>query len=157
MSNQGGLTPRGGPRGSQSEGRFDWGEIGRAAVLIIAAAAVVMWTVPLIGALLNETGSTSPMAGNEVYRWAIWAVAWVVTIWQGQVLIKKVGDRIIDDMLAVSIIAAIVLLVLKLFSAVAYVPVGSEGQNLAVLTFIDLGGALMLVVVAMIGARINRY
>ncbi len=72
-------------------------------------------------------------------------------------MIRQVHERIIDDMLVTSVIAAVVLIIVKFIVWIAYEPVGSEGQPLFAITGIDAGGALMLIVVAMIGARANRY
>lgn len=72
-------------------------------------------------------------------------------------MIREVHERIIDDMLVTSAIAAVALIIFKFVIWIAYEPIGSEGQRLFAITGIDAGGALMLIVVAMIGARANRY
>jgi hypothetical protein len=139
------------------ESRFDWGAIGRASLIIIGVTAVFGLVVPVVGAMAIADWDTLKVSGNEIYRWAYWAIAWGLTVWQGSWMIRHVHERIIDDMLVTSVIAAIVLIIVKVVVWIAYEPTGSEGQRLFAVTGIDAGGALMLVVVAMIGARINRY
>jgi hypothetical protein len=72
-------------------------------------------------------------------------------------MIRHVGDRIIDDMLVTSIFAAITLIIVKCIVWLVFEPIGAVGQQLLPITAIDAAGGLMLVVMALVGARINRY
>jgi hypothetical protein len=139
------------------EPRFDWPAIFRVVGIIVGGAAAVGFVAPLAITPAFKLYNTGIVAGNEIYQWAYWVVAWGLTIWQGAWMLRRVGDKIIDDMLVVSLIAAPVLVVIKLIIALAYLPVGSEGQPLTILTGIDAGGALMLIVIALVAARINKY
>lgn len=137
--------------------RFDRGAILRASAIIIGGAAVFGLAVPIIGALAVSSWDTLKVSGNEIYRWAYWAIAWALTVWQGSWMLRKVHDRIIDDMIVTAALSAILLLVVKFIVWIAYEPISSDGVYLFAITPIDVGGALMLVVVALIGARANRY
>jgi hypothetical protein len=139
------------------EARFDWSAIGRASLIIVGVTAVFGLIVPALGAVAVAGWDTLKVSGNEIYRWAYWAVAWGLTVWQGAWMIRQVHERIIDDMLVTSVIAAVFLIIVKFIVWIFYEPIGSEGQRLFAITGIDAGGALMLIVVAMIGARANRY
>ncbi len=139
------------------ESRFDWGAIGRVSLIIIGVTVVFGFAVPVLGAVAVAGWDTLKVSGNEIYRWAYWAIAWALTIWQGSWMLREVHERIIDDMLVTSVIAAVVLVIFKVIIWFVYEPIGSEGQPLFPITGIDAGGALMLIVVAMIGARANRY
>jgi hypothetical protein len=139
------------------EPRFDRAAIIRAAAIIIGGAAIFGLVVPVVGALAVGPWDTLKVSGNEIYRWAYWAIAWALTIWQGSWMIRHVHERIIDDMIVTSVVAAIVLMIVKFIVWIAYEPLNSEGARLFAVTSIDVGGALMLVVVALVGARINRY
>jgi hypothetical protein len=139
------------------EHRFDWGAILRASGIIIGIATVYAFVVPIAGAFADGDGpiSTGTVAANQIYRWLFWALAWGVTIWQGAWMIRQVHDRIIDDMLVTAVIVGVVLLIVKIVVWAIYI-VGSE-QDIFPITGIDAAGALTLVVVALIGARANRY
>ncbi|HEC24264.1 MAG TPA: hypothetical protein ENI95_15255 [Chloroflexi bacterium] len=139
------------------EARFDWGAIARASAIIVGVVTAFALIVPVAGALAVGPWDTLKISGSEIYNWAYWAIAWALTIWQGAWMIRRVHERIIDDMLVTSVIAAIALIVVKFVVWILYEPVNEEGQRLFAVTAIDAGGALMLIVVALIGARINRY
>jgi hypothetical protein len=138
------------------EPRFDWSAIFRVVAIVVAGAGVIGFAVPPIATLAFGLYNTGIAAGNEIYQWIYWAAAWGLTIWQGAWMLRRVGDKIIDDMLVMSMIAAAVLVLLKIVINFIYLPVSSDGQSF-ILSGIDAGGALMLIVVALIGARINRY
>lgn len=138
------------------EPRFDWPAIFRVAGIIVAGAAAAGFIVPPAITLALGLYDTGIVAGNEIYHWFFWIVAWGLTVWQASWMLRRVGDKIIDDMLVVSMIAAAALVVVKLVIAFAYQPIGSDGQPF-VLSGIDAGGALMVIVVALVGARINKY
>ena len=72
-------------------------------------------------------------------------------------MLRTVGDRIIDDMLVTSIIVAILLLIVKIIVWLAYEPTGPSGDALLPITGLDAGAALVLLVVALIAARTNRF
>lgn len=139
------------------EHRFDWGAILRASGIIIVIAAVYAFVIPIAGAFADGDGpiSTGTVAANQIYRWLFWGLAWGVTIWQGAWMIREVHDRIIDDMLVTAVIAGVVLLIIKIVVWAIYI-VGTD-QDIFPITGIDAAGALMLVVIALIGARANRY
>lgn len=139
------------------EPRFDWPAIFRVVGIVVAGAAIAGFAIPPVATLALGLVNTGIAAGNEIYRWVYWVIAWVLTLWQGAWMLRRVGDKIIDDMLVMSMIAAVALVVIKFIIALVYVPLGSDGQPLTILTGIDAGGALMLIVVALVGARINRY
>lgn len=139
------------------EPRFDWQAIFRVVGIIVGGTAVFGLAVPPLVTLAFGLVNTGITAGNEIFQWLFWIVAWGLTIWQGAWMLRRVGDKIIDDMLVVSLIAAPTLVVIKMIIALAYQPVNSDGQLLTILTAIDAGGALMLIVVALVGARVNKY
>jgi len=139
------------------EPRFDWQAIFRVVGIIVGGAAVFGLAVPPLVTLAFGLVNTGIAAGNEIFQWLFWIVAWGLTIWQGAWMLRRVGDKIIDDMLVVSLIAAPTLVVIKMIIALVYQPVNSDGQLLTILTAIDAGGALMLIVVALVGARVNKY
>ncbi len=139
------------------EPRFNWSAIFRVVAIVVGGAAIIGFVVPPVATLAFKLYHTGIVAGNEIYQWAYWVVAWALTIWQGSWMLRRVGDKIIDDMLVMSMIAAPTLVVIKLVIAFVYQPLGSDGQPLAILSFIDAAGALVLIVVALVGARINKY
>lgn len=139
------------------EPRFDWSAILQATAIIVGVTAVIGFVVPIVGTLALDLNNTGRVSGNQIYRWGYWAVSWALTIWQGAWMVRKVHERIIDDMLVTSVIAAVVLFIIKIIIAFVYEPVGRDGQLLSVVTSVDAGGALILVMVALIGARTNRY
>ena len=141
----------------EDEPRFDWPAIGRASAIIVAGAAAFGLIVPVVGALAVESWNTQNISGHEIYRWVYWAIAWGLTIWQGAWMLREVHERIIDDMLVTSVIVAVVLLVVKVIIALIYWPIDSDGNSIFLITAIDAGGALMLVIVALVGARVNKY
>jgi len=136
-----------------NEPRFDVPAIARAAAVIIGATAVFGFAVPaLITVLFDPTSSsTSPAASSVIFTWAFWGVSWGLTVWQGAWMLRDVGhDRILDDVLVLAVICAIVLLIVKIMIALVY-----EAES--VFTGFDVGGALVLLVVALVGARANRF
>ena len=139
------------------EPRFDWPAILRVTGIVVGGPAVVGFVIPPVATLAFGLYNTGIVAGNEIYQWFFWVVAWALTFWQGSWMLRRVGDKIIDDMLVVSMIAAVILLIIKIVIGIAYMPISSDGQTVSLVTGIDAGGALMLVVVALIGARINKY
>lgn len=139
------------------EARFDWSEIFRSVAIIVVITAIYGFAVPVIITFISKGNNTGPAAGNELYRWGFWAIAWGLTIWRGSVMLKQVHDRIIDDMLVMSVVIAILLMVIKFIIALVYVPLKDNGTQQALITSIDAGGALVLLVVALVGARINKY
>lgn len=141
---------------------LNWRAIFRAAGIIIGGATLFGIAIPLIGALIGEAvGGTGPLntrviSGHEIYRWLYWAVAWGLTFWQGQWMLRTVGKQNINDMLVTAVIAAVALLIVKFVVWLAYDPINS-GQRLFAITAIDAAGALALLIVAFIAARINAY
>jgi hypothetical protein len=141
------------------ENRFDWGAIARATGIVVGITTAYALIIPIVGAFIDGNGplTTSTISGHEIYRWLYWGLAWGLIIWQASWMIRNVGDRIIDDMLVTSVFVAITLLIVKVITSIIYAPVDSDGQNLFLIGGIDAAGALMVFVVALIGARINRY
>jgi len=139
------------------EPRFDWPALLRVTGIVVGGPAVFGLVIPLAVTPLFKLYNTGVVAGNEIYQWFFWIIAWGLTIWQGSWMLRRVGDKIIDDMLVMSMIAAVALIIVKIIISIAYVPINSTGAGLPIVTAIDAGGALMLIVVALVGARINRY
>jgi hypothetical protein len=139
------------------EARFDWAAILRTTAIIVGITAVFGFAVPAGLTVALRLYNTGRVAGHELYRWAFWAVAWGLTVWQGAVMIRRVHERIVDDMLVASVVCAVLLLIVKFVIALVYVPISSEGALLPLITSIDAVGAVALFVVALIAARINRY
>jgi hypothetical protein len=134
------------------EPRFDWPAIFRVVGIVVAGAAAVGFIVPPVATLAFKLYNTGVAADNEIYQVVYWVVAWGLTIWQGSWMLRRVGDKIIDDMLVMSIIAAPTLMLLKIIINLIYVPIES-----GILGAIDAGGALLLIVAALVGARVNKY
>jgi hypothetical protein len=141
------------------EGRFDWRAIARVCGIIIGIVTVFALATPIGGAYIDGNGPIGPftVAGNVIYRWLFWAIAWGLTIWQSGWMLREVGERIVDDMLVTSIIVAVVLMILKVVVWLIYAPVFEDGSPQLPITGIDAAGGLMLIVIALIGARMNRY
>lgn len=118
--------------------------------MICGGAALVGFAVPLIATPLLKLYNTGVVAGNEIYIISFWLVAWALTVVQGVWMLKHVGDKIIDDMLVTAIICALVLVVVRFIIWIVYEPPSP-------FTGLDAGGALLLIVVALIAARANRY
>ena len=144
---------------------YDWPAITRAAAFIVVITGAFGLIVPVAGALAVGPWDTLKISGSEIYRFAYWAIAWGLTIWQGQWMLNEVGhDKIINDMLVTAAIVAVVLVVIKFIVWIVYQPINYDPAtynpaNLDyqfAITAIDAGGALLLVVVALIGARINQ-
>jgi hypothetical protein len=135
------------------EPRFDIPAIVRAAAVIIGGTAVFGFAVPaLITALFDPaSSSTTPVVSNVIFTWAFWGISWGLTLWQGAWMLRGVGhDRILDDVVVLAVICAVVLLIVKIMIALIY-----EAES--IFTGFDVGGALVLLVVALIGARANRF
>jgi hypothetical protein len=132
------------------EPRFDWNGIFRGTAMIVGGAAVIGFAVPPLATLALNLYNTGIVAGNEIYRIVYWAVAWALTVVQGAWMLRHVGDRIIDDMLVIAIISALGLVIIKFVIWIVYEPV-------APFTGLDAGGALLLIVVALVAARANRF
>jgi len=132
------------------EPRFDWGGIFRSSAIVIGGAGLVGFLVPLIVTPLFSLGTTQKVVDEGLYQFAYWATAWALTFPQGTWMLRHVGDRIIDDMLVIAIISALGLVILKLI--IVFVYYASQP-----FTFIDVAGALLLVVIALIAARTNRF
>ena len=139
-----------------TEPRFDWGAIFRAAAIVIVVTAIIGFAIPPILTIALGYNHTGRVAGNDLYRWAYWGIAWALTIWQGAWMRRAVGDRIWDDMAFVGVIVAAVLFALKMLIALIYEPISSEGALMPIITSLDTGGALMLIFVALVGAGANR-
>ena len=139
------------------EPRFDWPTIARSVAIIVGASALVGFAVPPIITLAFSLGTTGYAAGNEFFNWGYWVAAWVATFVQGAYFLKHVGEKIVDDMLVVAIVSMIVLVVVKLIVGIVYLPLTADGQPGQIMTGIDAAGALAIVVVAMVAARMNRY
>ena len=134
------------------EPRFDIPAIARAAAIIIGGTTLFGFAIPaLITILFDPTSSsTTPVVSNVIFTWAFWGLSWGLTLWQGAWMVRTVGDRILDDSVVLAIICAVVLLIVKIAIALIY-----EAEN--IFTGFDVGGALVLLVVALIGARANRF
>jgi len=139
------------------EPRFDWPTIWRSIAIIVGIPTVIGFAAPPLLTLAFGQVNTGYAAGNEIFNWGFWLVAWGLTFAQAAYFLRHVGDKIIDDMLVVAIISAFMLVVIKLIVAVVYLPLSADGKALSLMTPTDAGGALMMVVVALIGARLNRY
>jgi hypothetical protein len=149
-------------RSGGGEPLYDWPEIFRAVGIIILGAAAFGLIVPIVGALAVGSWDTFNVSGSEIYRWLYWVIAWALTVWQGARLIRDVSERIIDDMLVVALVSAVALLLVKFIVWIAYEPrinydLDPLGVPIFALTGIDVAGALALVIVALVGARANRY
>ena len=140
------------------EPRFDWPSILKATALIAGITAAVGIVVPLALTPALKLYHTGIVAGHEVYRWGFWAVAWGLTVWQGSVMLRKVHDAIIDDMLLTAVVAGVLLLVVKAVLTLVYVPLHEIGDPQPFpFTALDVGGAMVMAVVALIASRINKY
>jgi hypothetical protein len=119
---------------------------------------VIGLIVPIGGAFIDGDGpiGTQDVSGNQIYRWAFWALGWGLTIWQGSWMLRHVGERIIDDMLVTAGITALGLLAVKVIVWIAYQPRASGGDLLPI-TGIDAAGALALIIIALVAARVNRF
>lgn len=134
------------------EPRFDIPAIARAAAIIIGGTTLFGFAIPaLITILFDPTSSsTTPVVSNVIFTWVFWGLSWGLTLWQGAWMVRTVGDRILDDSVVLAVICAVVLLIVKIAIALVY-----EAEN--IFTGFDVGGALVLLVVALIGARANRF
>lgn len=132
------------------EPRFDWSGIFRSSGIIIGGAALVGFLVPVIVTPLFSLGTTQVVADSSLYWIAYWAVAWGLTFVQGAWMLRNVGDRIIDDMLVIAIISALGLVILRFVIFLVY-------ESHQIFTMLDAGGAVLLIVVALIAARTNRF
>lgn len=149
----------------KDEGRFDWSAIFRAVAVIVAITAVIGFVVPVIGAIIDGDGpmDTGNISGHEIYIWGFWIVAWALVVVQGSWMLKNVHDRIIDDMLATSMIAAVGLIIVRVIISLIYAPRNNwlpdpvANDYVSILTGIDAGAALMLIVVGLVAARVNKY
>lgn len=139
------------------EARFEWGAIARATGIIVGGTALIGVAVPLALTIALGLGHTGRVAGNDIYRWGFWAVAWALTLWQGTTMLRRVHDQIIDDMIITAVLSAVVLFFVKLMLNLTLEPLNEQGALLPVVTAIDTGGALVLVLVAIISARVNRF
>jgi hypothetical protein len=142
-----------------NEPRFDWGAIFRAGGITVLVAGGLGLLVPIVGALADGEGplTTLNISGNEIYRWGYWAIAWGMLVWQGNWMLRVVGDKIIDDMLVIGILVALVLSIIKVVIWIIYQPQAMDGTFIDPFTTIDAGGALLCIVVALVAARANRY
>ncbi len=136
------------------EPRFDWSAIFRAAAVVTGGVIAYSIIVPIGATLALKLVDTGRVAGHEFFRWGFWGLAWALIVWQGSWMLKHVHERIIDDMLVTGALTAVVLLITIIVVALVY---GSKENPVALITAIDAGGALMLFVVALVAARINRY
>jgi len=150
--------------GEELERRLDWPAILRSAGIVFAVTTAYALIVPIIGALLVREIIPLPydwdvlkISGHEIYRALYWILAWGLIIWRGSVMIREVHERIIDDMLVASALTAVAMLAVKFIVWIFYEPVSSDGVRLFPITGFDVGGALLLLVVGLIAARINRY
>jgi hypothetical protein len=139
------------------EPRFDWPTIWRSIAIIVGIPAVIGFAAPPLLTLAFGQVNTGYAAGNELFNWGFWIIAWGLTFAQAAYFLRHVGDKIIDDMLVVAIISAFLLVIIKLTVAIIYLPISADGKILPLMTGIDAGGALLMVLVALIGARMNRY
>jgi hypothetical protein len=141
------------------EGRFDWRAIARVCGIIVGVSTLFALIVPVVGAFIDGNGplDTRIISGHQIYRWLFWLIAWGLTIWQAAWMLREVGERIVDDMLVTSFIVAIALMIVKVIVWLAYEPASADGTLLPPITGIDAAGGLMLIVIALVGARLNRY
>lgn len=140
------------------ETRFDWPAIGRVVLIIALIPTIYAFAVPPALGLALGLPKTGPIAGNEIYRWLYWALAWGLMVWQGAWMLRVVGhDRIIDDMLVVSAVVGIILVIVKFVVWIVYEPTNAAGNNLFALTFIDVAGVIVLFLIGLVGARVNRF
>nr|MBN1228434.1 hypothetical protein [Anaerolineae bacterium] len=139
------------------ESRFDFAAIARVTGIIVVVTGIIGFAVPALLTIALKLGHTGTVSGHEVFRFGYWAVAWGLTVWQGSWMLRRVHERIIDDMMVVAVLAAVLLLIVKFVIALVYEPTNRAGELLPLVTSIDVGGALMLILVAFIGARVNKY
>ena len=139
------------------EPRFDWPAIARSVAIIVGASAVVGFAVPPIITLAFGLFNTGYAAGNDLFNWGYWVVAWIATFVQGAYFLRHVGEKIVDDMLVVAIVSMILLVIIKFIVAIVYLPITADGRPVSLMTAIDAGGALLIVVIALIAARMNAY
>ena len=139
------------------EPRFDWPTILRSVAIIVGASTVVGFAIPPIITLAFGLFNTGYAAGNEFFNWGYWVVAWIATFVQGAYFLRHVGEKIVDDMLVVAIVSMIALVIIKFIVAIVYLPITADGQPVSLMTGIDAAGALAIVVVAMVAARMNAY
>ncbi len=138
------------------EPRFDWPAILRVVGIITAVSAVIGFGAPIVFTLVLSKVNTGPVAGSQIYRLVYWLAAWALMFWQGQWMLNTVGDKIIDDMLVTSVIIAVLMMVIMFVVWIVYVPVNAGGQPI-VLTGFDAIGAVGLLIIGVVAARINRY
>lgn len=140
-----------------AEPRLDWGAILRAVAVVIIGSALVGFIVPPALTVAFQYGHTGVVAGSDWFRWGFWAVAWALTIWQGAWMRRAVGDRIWDDMVVVAVIVGALLLAMKVVIALVYEPLNEAGELMPIITALDTFAALILLIVAIIGAGANRF
>lgn len=142
--------------------RFDWPAIGKSLAFVVGIPTVyAIVSVLALALTVNEfVGQndldTLKVSGSVLYRFFFWASAWGVTVWRGAVMIREVHERIIDDMLVLAIASMIILMIVRFIVWLSFAPINPDGTPQFFLTSIDAGGALLLIVVALIGARANR-
>lgn len=142
--------------------RFDWPAIGKSLAFVVGIPTVLAFVIVLGLALtVNEyIGAndldTLKVSGSFLYRFAFWASAWGVVLWRGAVMIREVHERIIDDMLVLAVVATIILFIVRIIVWISFEPVNSDGSPQFFLTSVDAGGALLMILVALIAARANR-
>lgn|SRR5574341_349788 len=145
-----------------AESRFDWPAIFWVSGIVVAGPAIFGFLIPLVGALALQW-PVRVTAANEIYRFAYWLIAWGLIVWQGAWMLREVHERIIDDMIVTSVLTAIALLIFKVIIGIVldprpdYVGPDNLGAPLPIITAIDAGGALIMVVVALVAARVNKF
>lgn len=140
----------------ESVPRFDWPEIIRAVIIIAIGILAFNLILPVISALVNQTGSTSPLAGNDVFLWVSRGVMWALIIWRGSAMLQVVGDRIVDDMLIVAALSAVIWLVVKIVVlVVVYQGVKADGTPIPFIHINDLLGMAAAVGISWLGAKAN--
>lgn len=139
------------------EPRFDWPAIGSALLVIVLVPTIYAFAVPPLAGMALNMPSTGPIAGNDIYRWGFWGLAWGMIIWRGAWMARVVHERIVDDMLVTSAAAAAILLGVKFLIWVFYAPVNANNELISFITPIDTLAAVVALGIAWLGARANRY
>ncbi len=147
-------------------GYLNWPAIFRAVAIIVGITAIVAFAVPVVGAVIDGDGplDTGNITGHEIYRVGVWVIAWVATIAAGAWMLRNVHTRIIDDMLVAAILAAMLLLIVRIVIGFVFEPRTNwepdpAGNNTLIVfpTFIEVACAALMVVLGMVAARVNAY
>lgn len=158
---------------TQSDERvLDLGAMARALAIIVIIPAVYAFAVPpLLGTAFGHA-HTGPIAGNQIYRWLYWVIAWGLILWQGSWMRQAVHDRIFDDMAITAVIAIGILLGVKFVTWFVFNPVigctlppeqitvenvAQVCSPVSFITIVDVLAAVVGVILSIVGALANRF